>query len=107
MTWRELDVGDEWCQMGEGTRWLYFHRIPTGNEAQCSGWMDGAIAVLRREEKKVGQPKCGRARAKPIVPFREVAGSGHETGFPACQAMPRAPCFWWCREQAALQAKEG
>jgi len=51
--------------------------------------------------------KCGMADAKPIVPFREAVGGGHETGFPMRQAMPRALSFWWCREQAVLQAKEG
>jgi len=66
-----------------------------------------AVVVIREERRAgVQRAKCGMAGAKPIVPFREAAGDG-KTGFPAHQVMPRAPCFWWCCEEAVLQVKEG
>ena len=45
--------------------------------------------------------------AKPLFHLGKGREGGREAGFPGGPGMPKAPCFWWCREQAVLQAKEG
>ena len=45
--------------------------------------------------------------AKPLFHLGKGWVGRCEAGFPGGLGMPKVLCFWWCCEQAVLQAKEG
>jgi len=71
------------------------HPSMRGGARYCHLSLKCQAVVVVWEQRRAGKQcaKCGimMVGAKPIVPFREAAGDGRETGFPARQAMPRAP----------------